>query len=110
MLLNSCDCFVVASWLKIMCTSACFIFSGNHVVQCSVSEISDQDKGNDEDSEDSSAPALLAAVRFATSSSAEGLEYFGWGEVVHSNRSRCVELMAAKLMPTSSPIVHLTVS
>jgi hypothetical protein len=32
------------------------------------------------------------------------------GEVAQSNRSRCLELVATKLLPTSSPIAHLAVS
>lgn len=98
----------------------------NYIVKCSVSEGSDEDEDSGEDDHSgfssdegstamaSNGPgpvsALLSAVRFASTSNAENLEYFGWGEAVQSNKSRCVELMATKLMPTSSPIVHLAVS
>ncbi|KAG0586065.1 hypothetical protein KC19_2G060900 [Ceratodon purpureus] len=55
-------------------------------------------------------PAALAAVRYASASNAENLEYYGWGEVVQCYRTRCSELAAMKLKPTASPIVHLAAS
>jgi hypothetical protein len=58
----------------------------------------------------SPAAAILATVRYASTDAAESLEYFGLGEVAQSNRSRCLELVATKLLPTSSPIAHLAVS
>ncbi|XP_024400951.1 uncharacterized protein [Physcomitrium patens] len=53
---------------------------------------------------------LLAAVRYASAYNADNLEYYGWGEVVGSFRTRCLDLAAIKLKPTASPIVHLAVS
>ncbi|XP_057821905.1 uncharacterized protein LOC131034429 isoform X2 [Cryptomeria japonica] len=51
-----------------------------------------------------------AAARFASAGDADNYEYFGWGEVVGFDRAKCPELRAAKLMPTSLPIVHLAAS
>ena len=89
---------------------------------CSVeAEASDEDSDEPENSgpsedkgiilmEPKRPPAALAAVRYASASNAENLEYYGWGEVVQCYRTRCSELAAMKLKPTASPIVHLAVS
>eukprot|EP01018_Ginkgo_biloba_P005352 Gb_11614 [translate_table: standard] len=55
-------------------------------------------------------PRPLAAARFASAGDADIYEYFGWGEVTHFDKAKCPELHAAKLLPTSSPIVHLAAS
>lgn len=55
-------------------------------------------------------PRPLATARFASASDADVFEYFGWGEVVNFERSRCPELRATRLLPTSSPVVHLAAS
>ncbi|MCO5571173.1 hypothetical protein L7F22_024907 [Adiantum nelumboides] len=55
-------------------------------------------------------PHPLAAVRFASASDADVFEYFGWGEAVNFDRSKCPELRATRLLPTSSPVVHLAAS
>ncbi|KAI5082104.1 hypothetical protein GOP47_0001847 [Adiantum capillus-veneris] len=55
-------------------------------------------------------PRPLAAVRFASASDADVFEYFGWGEAVNFDRSKCPELRATRLLPTSSPVVHLAAS
>ena len=90
-------------------------------------EASDADEASDEDSDEqeNNGPsedkgrtlkepkrpsAALAAVRYTSASNAENLEYYGWGEVVHCYRTKCLELAAMKLKPTTSPIVHLSVS
>lgn len=57
-----------------------------------------------------SPPHPLAVARFASASDADIFEYFGWGEVVHFDKSKCPELRAANLLPTSSPVVHLAAS
>lgn len=56
-----------------------------------------------------SPPRPHAAGHFASAGDADNYEYFGWGEVVGFGRAKCPELRAAKLMPTSLPIVHLVV-
>ncbi|KAH7285991.1 hypothetical protein KP509_33G054500 [Ceratopteris richardii] len=55
-------------------------------------------------------PRALAAVRFASASDADVFEYYGWGEVVNFDKSKCPELRATRLLPTSSPVVHLAAS
>eukprot|EP00252_Welwitschia_mirabilis_P020889 TRINITY_DN5218_c0_g1_i1.p1 TRINITY_DN5218_c0_g1~~TRINITY_DN5218_c0_g1_i1.p1 ORF type:complete len:1369 (-),score=370.83 TRINITY_DN5218_c0_g1_i1:203-4309(-) len=55
-------------------------------------------------------PRPLAAVRFASAADADMYEFYGWGEVAGYDRTKCPELRAAKLLPTSSPIVHLAAS
>ncbi|KAH9305156.1 hypothetical protein KI387_009560, partial [Taxus chinensis] len=57
-----------------------------------------------------SPPRPLAAARFASASDADIYEYFSWGEVIGVDKAKCPELKAAKLLPTSSPIVHLVAS
>ena len=54
-------------------------------------------------------PRPLTVARFASASDADAFEYFGWGEIVNFERSKCPELQATRLLPTSSPIVHLAV-
>ena len=54
-------------------------------------------------------PRPLVTARFASASDADTFEYFGWGEVVNFERSKCPELRATRLLPTSSPVVHLAV-
>lgn len=58
----------------------------------------------------SSSPRPHAVARFSSAGDADNYEYFGWGEVVGFDRAKCPELRAAKLMPTSLPIVHLAAS
>jgi len=58
----------------------------------------------------SSPPRPLVAARFASAGDADIYEYFCWGEVIGFDKAKCPELRAAKLLPTSSPIVHLAAS
>lgn len=58
----------------------------------------------------SSPPLPLVAARFASAGDADVYEYFCWGEVTGFDKAKCPELRAAKLLPTSSPIVHLAAS
>ncbi|KAJ7521893.1 hypothetical protein O6H91_19G073200 [Diphasiastrum complanatum] len=61
-------------------------------------------------SQGSSVHRAFEEVRFASANDAENLEFYGWGEVASLDKSKCSELPAAKLLPTSSPIVHLAAS
>jgi hypothetical protein len=54
-------------------------------------------------------PRPLLAARFASASDADAFEYYGWGEIVNFEKSKCPELRATRLLPTSSPVVHLAV-